>query len=929
MAKVGLYCETMRSVRQVLRSAALVVVCSIASAGAAPAAQGGSRFLLGDSGLLRAFGVEGPFPGSDEQQRSSETRPEGAGAPGAVYEVSSSGALDFNALFGLHGEGSDRLVAKGVLEVASPVDGWLLVRADGWLSVTIDGKPRFRRSVPLGRARGWEALAVSLKPGSHAVRLDCRRLNDRWSLMARFIDRTGHPPPGAVWHVSSAARTSTGSLDPFDVALEMRAQPPAGLNVRVDAPLGTPVPAGSVLAVRLRTADGTFEKSFAVGIWPEQSGPAMPFSAQLGSLGEWTHLLSDRDQKVTLDVTAGPYRVRRSFDLSRDVIDAWQSIAQQLQSLPAHSTTELDILRASLQSAASDLSSAVFDAKGASEIRRDAAQARTLCDIVAKGRAPWNEPGIHDLAWRATADGSIQPFVLQVPKTSPSDGPLPLVLVLHGYNGTPRRILDAFFDTLPGQTPKELRGFVLAPAAHGNAFYRGPGERDLLEILDWALKSLPVDGNRVTITGASMGGTGTAEFALHHPDRFAGQAPLCGYQSYFVRRDTSGQPLRAWEKKLMHRNSAASSADSGRYLPMYLAHGLKDRPLENSRVLTTRYKALGYSLIEDWPDLGHAVWKKTWAHAGLFPWLSTQVRPVDPRKITFAATALRHARSHWLQADELDSQAELSSLDAEVVEPDSLRIVSKGVLAFTIGDTRVIDRSRPLRLEIDGAQLTALPQTRLTFQRLDGRWAQGDAKPGTRKTLGVEGPWLDLWSERLVFVYGTGDAATVGVNREVAQAFAAPQGTNEGAYPVYSDVEYMAADHTRVVPVFVGNTKDNAWLNRWHERLPWTVDAQSITFGGRTFTAEKLGALFVYPNPEAPEHLMGVLTAPTPEGLWLSLSLPILLPDFMVFDSRATLAAGEPILGRRGHVLAAGFFNNDWSIPTQLNDALDEPPAAR
>ena len=221
--------------------------------------------------------------------------------------------------------------------------------------------------------------------------------------------------------------------------------------------------------------------------------------------------------------------------------------------------------------------------------------------------------------------------------------------------------------------------------------------------------------------------------------------------------------------------------------------------------------------------MGHAVWKKTWAHAGLFPWLSAQERAVDPRKITLAATALRHAQSHWLRVLELDSQAELSTIDAEVIERDSLRIVSKGVLAFAIADTQAIDRSGPVRLQIDGTELTAAPRTSLIFQRIEGRWTQGDMTPGKHKTRGVEGPWLDLWSEPLVFVYGTGNPATLGVNREVARTFAAPQGDNDGAYPVLSDVQYMAVDHNGKVAVFVGNATDHAWLAKWKDRLPWSV----------------------------------------------------------------------------------------------------------
>ena len=65
----------------------------------------------------------------------------------------------------------------------------------------------------------------------------------------------------------------------------------------------------------------------------------------------------------------------------------------------------------------------------------------------------------------------------------------------------------------------------------------------------------PIDRDRVTITGPSMGGIGAASVPLRHPDRFAAAAPLCGYHSYFVRRDVSGRPIRPWEHVVAEERS--------------------------------------------------------------------------------------------------------------------------------------------------------------------------------------------------------------------------------------------------------------------------------------------------------------------------------------------------------------------------------------
>ena len=56
-------------------------------------------------------------------------------------------------------------------------------------------------------------------------------------------------------------------------------------------------------------------------------------------------------------------------------------------------------------------------------------------------------------------------------------------------------------------------------------------------------------------------------------------------------------------------------------------------------------------------------------------------------------------------------------------------------------------------------------------------------------------------------------------------------------------------------------------------------------------------------------------------GTWRSLSLPDLLPDFVVYDSAVAPARGQMLLSA-GMVRAGGFFKNDWSLPDQIDDPL-------
>jgi poly(3-hydroxybutyrate) depolymerase len=899
-------------------------LCSwlVTSAPRAETTGGYERFLLGESGTIPGWLVTAV--NRETASLEGEAHPRNGPGDTSVLWVAKDGWLGLEPFFKPRTSGMNIVNATARLSLTAPLNGWLLLRVPGTLLVSIDRKPALHREAPLAQARGWQAVPLRLEAGVHAIELTSRFQRESWGLTAEVIDESGRAPAGAQWWVPFRAAPANKSADPFEVTLQLIDEAPFGLGLELSARNGTRVTKPAPVTVAIKSRKTQFARTLGAAEWPSAASPVSSQHLNIGTIGELLQLV-DTDDVWAVDVRVGADHVSREVQLSSSALLAWQASITALAAPSTQPRQALDVSRASLQSAQRELSLALVENRASREVQRLTERVTRLADALTRHTSPWAMPGIHQLAWRASADSSLQRFALHVPASIDDGRPRPLVVVLHGYNGNGKRALEAFLDTTLEATSPKVDGYVLAPDAHGNAFYRGPGERDVLEILDWAVQALAVDKTRVSITGASMGGTGTAELAFHYPDRFAALSPLCGYQSYFVRRDIALQPLRQWERRLMHRFSPASSAESGRYLPMYLAQGLKDKPLENSRVLTNRYKQLGYSLVEDWPDLGHAVWKRTWAHAGLFPWLSQKQRAEDPSRVTLAITALRHASSHWLSVTELEPQLELARIDAEWRSTNVLAVITKGVRGFAIGSTSRFNASEPVQVQIDGAQLSLPAHSPLRFYLESGKWIQGEPeKTPLRKSVHVEGPWPDLWNEKLAFVYGTLDAATVGTNSSVARALAAPVSGVDYQYPVLSDEEYIRAKRFDSIPILVGTPADHRLLSKWGKKLPIVVEKGAVILGNRRYEADRVGAVFVYPNPENPASLVGIVTAPTPAGLWQSTLLPVLLPDFTVFDARTAAAAGQPILGRAGRVLAAGFFNADWSLPERINDPLDE-----
>jgi predicted esterase len=475
--------------------------------------------------------------------------------------------------------------------------------------------------------------------------------------------------------------------------------------------------------------------------------------------------------------------------------------------------------------------------------------------------------------------------------------------------------MRAFLDTDSELPRANVDGFVAAPGAYGNSFYRGPGEHDVLDSLDWLLRTYPIDPDRVSITGVSMGGTGAAEIALKHSERFAAAAPLCGYHSFFLRRDVAAQPVQVWEEGLMRHWSPVDWAENGRALPLYVAHGTEDKPLANSRVLVDRYRELGYSVMADWPETGHQVWKVAYHRAGLWRWLSSQRRDDGAHVVTVKTDALRYARNRWLRITALERSGDMGQLQAEAVDAQHIRVRPEGVLGFDIARERApVAADQWVDVDLGAATLRYGPREQIAARRVDGVWHKGSSTVPGEKRAGLEGPLRDVFTGPLVFVYGTGDTSTLSANREVARDWAdAGQGVDL-AYPVIADFQLTEAIERSRALFLVGTPRDHRVLAALAGRLPIWSESDRVCTRQRCYSGREVGAVFIYPNPRTPDQYVAVITAPTVAGLFRSLSLPWLVPDFVVYDEKTSDSAGQPLLGT-GQLLGAGFFERDWTLP--------------
>jgi predicted esterase len=861
-------------------------------------------------GHLGAVLAAGPLPTAPDL---SSLRPsKGGKAAGAAFRLLAvaDGGFNLGRALGTGEKAGAHAALGGELELSEDLDGFLLVSADGPASAWLDGKRIWSRDS--GRLRGlaWDVAPLSATQGRHTLVLGVRHPGSWWAVELRVLDaKTLSAPRGLTWHLPGTTDADQRALardlatTSLDTGLAADGYHP---RLRVEYRRGAP--AGGDGRVTLAVTAGKLRSSRSAGTLLRESRGALPLEIALPLI-----LPGDLSNRDTLGVEAhiGEVSFRLEAPLDASAPELFARAEQQARAVREGKPKLLDP-----ETVATTLTELAHGLGGRNASTR-ASLEHWLGELDA-GRDPMKKPGLVRVWRRSRVDDRPDETLVHVPAEleSKPGARLPLVVALHGLNGTPSRIMEAFLDSK--STAPSVDGFVLAPYAHGNAFYRGPGELEVMQALDWMLATYPIDPDRVAITGVSMGGTGTGHLALRYAERFSRAAPLCGYHSFFVRRDTHHRPLRAWERERMHHWSPASWAENGNNLPMWVAHGTKDFPLENSKVLVTRYKELGYSMTDEWPETGHDVWTKAYAGARLWPWLSRGKRDPAAAHVVVKTDVLRFGKDRWARITALEKPGHMGVLDAEVKGPSEIVVKTDAISAFELERAAGrVSADGPVTVLVDGESVSFAAGEKLALRRASDGWEKGAAPAGKR--AGVEGPIRDAYLEPLLFVYGALDPRTTRANREVAEAFAHARPGPEVAYRVIPDSaldDALEASHSLFL---VGTPQDHRLLAAIGAQLPIRVADGALWVGADARRAPGTGAIFIHPNPRHPERYVVVVTGLDPAGIWRALSLPQLLPDFLVYDATLAPAAAEVVLGE-ARVLDGGFFDQSWRLPADHGD---------
>ncbi len=215
--------------------------------------------------------------------------------------------------------------------------------------------------------------------------------------------------------------------------------------------------------------------------------------------------------------------------------------------------------------------------------------------------------------WSSARSGELQYLIYTPPEySSKSDKRWPLMLFLHGAG---ERGSDVQRVAIHGPMSEVKKGtnfpfIIIAPQCPTNQIWEN---EPLLQLLDYTVKHHAVDTKRVYLTGLSMGGYGTWKLGLHHAQKFAAIAPVCGGGSMI------DVIIGGWDKGAPLKS-----------LSIWAFHGAKDDvvPLDESERMVKQCKKFGVKdvTLTVYPEAKHDSWKLTYADPKFYEWLLKQSR---------------------------------------------------------------------------------------------------------------------------------------------------------------------------------------------------------------------------------------------------------------------------------------------------------------
>ncbi len=148
-----------------------------------------------------------------------------------------------------------------------------------------------------------------------------------------------------------------------------------------------------------------------------------------------------------------------------------------------------------------------------------------------------------------TEESNSLSYYLYTPANPTSD--MPLIVYLHGASGRGENLenilsCEDFPKYLSSGLFEDLNAYVLIPQLSSGLRSWSYVFSDLFALIQKTIAEYSIDKTNIALSGFSMGGTATWEFASEHPELFSRIAPLAGSAKAVLEKTEELQEIEIW-----------------------------------------------------------------------------------------------------------------------------------------------------------------------------------------------------------------------------------------------------------------------------------------------------------------------------------------------------------------------------------------------
>lgn len=497
------------------------------------------------------------------------------------------------------------------------------------------------------------------------------------------------------------------------------------------------------------------------------------------------------------------------------------------------------------------------------------ADGQRRADQIKNGTAAWNKmTGRLNRAYRSVVDGTAQPYHLSIPASYDPSKPTPLYVYLHGRSHDDPDLGLTWVGGSDAPSGRAGGGgggqnYIRVEAfGRANNSYRWAGETDVYEAIASVRKRYNIDPDRIILAGFSLGGAGSWQCGLHHPDMFCGLEIDAGVIGNRVSFDGMTPVQKAAQATYGIMIDHALNVWN---VPLVAYAGANDGQLLSSTNIRKQLTKEGFTIDQlstyvgkgrDINALFLATPNQAHSHAtGATQQLIDEFNAANfkrgrvvPDHIRYITYTTRYNTDYWVTIDGLQHQFNRASVDAE---RNSARTIYT-IKTSNVSALRLSGMSGAGVLTIDGQNVEFGAGDELSFVNDKGHWQAGFMS-GVRKQHGLQGQINDAFMDAFICVSPSGPAYNAISDEHARQELDrfAKMFKREylGEARTKADSALTADDIANNNLILFGDPSSNAILAKIADKLPIQWNKDTITVGGKTYSTADHMPVLIYPNP--------------------------------------------------------------------------------